>query len=85
MIKVYDIGNDVKLDNTGEYKMDISNAIQNEVTRIRNMISETKTLFPDANINFAIYEMTLASADKAVREQDAVALIKILPELKEMH
>jgi len=62
----------------------ISSAVQNEVERIRKMITETKALLPNGNVNFSFYELTLAEADRAVREQDAVALVRILPELKAM-
>lgn len=63
---------------------DISSAVQNEVCRIREMITDTKSLFPTRNINFSFYEMILREADRAVREQDIVALVKILPELQGM-
>ena len=38
---------------------DISSAVQNEVCRIREMITDTKSLFPTRNINFSFYEMIL--------------------------
>jgi hypothetical protein len=60
----------------------ISEEVQKEITRIREMITETKTLLPNGQGNFAIYEATVSAAEKAVREQDAVALVKILPELR---
>lgn len=63
---------------------DISSAVQNEVGRIREMIATTKALLPNGNVNFSFYELTLAEADRAIREQDAVALVRILPELKAM-
>ena len=63
---------------------DISSEVQKEVARIREMISETKALLPNGNVNFIIYEMTIAEAERAVREQDAVALVKMLPELQGM-
>lgn len=63
---------------------DISSAVQNEVKRIRDMIAETKALLPNGNVNFAFYELTLSEADKAVREQDVVALVRLLPVLQKM-
>ena len=63
---------------------DISTAVQREVTRIRNMITETKALLPNGNANFIIYEITLAEADRAIREQDVVALVRLLPVLQLM-
>lgn len=63
---------------------DISSAVQAEVSKIREMIATTKALLPNNRANFFLYEMTLREADRAVREQDTVALVKILPELQEM-
>ena len=57
-------------------------AVQKETIRIREMISETKALLPHIKGNFVLYEMLLQQADKAILEQDTVALIKLLPELK---
>ena len=64
--------------------MDISNAVQGEVVRLREMIAFTKAKFPTGKVNFIAYDMIIAEAERAVREQDAVALCRILPELKEM-
>lgn len=63
---------------------DIIQEVQKEVVRIRNMISTIKILLPNGHGNFVLYEMTLAQAEKAVREQDVVELVRILPELQEM-
>jgi len=63
---------------------DVSSAVQAEVTRVREMIAETKVLLPKGNVNFAFMEMTLDEADRAVREQDTTALVRLLPELKEI-
>jgi hypothetical protein len=63
---------------------DIIEEIQKEVIRINNMINTTKALFPNGNVNFTIYEMTIERAEKAIREQDVVSLVQLLPELKEM-
>ena len=63
---------------------DISQEVQKEVARIRDMISTTKALLPNGRGNFVIYEMMLSQAEKAVREQDATALIRLLPELRKM-
>lgn len=63
---------------------DISTEVQKEVARIRDMISTTKALLPNGQGNFAIYEFILNRAEKAVREQDAAELVRVLPELREM-
>jgi len=62
----------------------VAEEVQNEVRRIREMIAETKALLPNANANFAFYEIALSEADRAVREQDASALVKVLPVLRDM-
>lgn len=64
---------------------DISQEVQKEVTRIRDMISTTKALLPSNQGNFAIYEMMIAQAEKAVRDQDTAALVQLLPKLQEMN
>jgi len=64
--------------------MDLMEAVQQEVTRIRALITTSEALLPQGRGNFAIYEMILKEADRAVREQDAVVLAKMLPELKGM-
>lgn len=64
---------------------DIIQEVQEEVARIRDMISTSKALLPNANVNYAIYEMMIAEAERAVREQDTTALVKLLSELREMH
>lgn len=58
--------------------------VQKEVSRVRSMLAETKRLLPNGRGNFIIYETILNEAEKAVRDQDVVALVKILPELQEM-
>lgn len=63
---------------------DISSAVQGEVKRIREIISTTKALLPNGRVNFFFYDLTLAEAERAIREQDVVALCRILPELQEM-
>jgi len=63
---------------------DISQEVQKEVARIRDTISTTKALLPNGQGNFAIYEIMIAKAEKAVREQDAATLVRLLPELREM-
>ena len=63
---------------------DIITEVQAEVTRLRDMISTTKAYFPNRNMNFVIYEFAISEAESAIREQDAVALIRILPELQKM-
>ena len=63
---------------------DISSEVQKEVNRIREMIAKTKALLPNGNVNFYFYELIITEAEKAIREQDVVALIRLLPELKSM-
>jgi hypothetical protein len=63
---------------------DLITEVQKQVARLRNMITETKTLFPNSNINFIMYEIYINEAERAIREQDTVVLIRILQELKEM-
>jgi hypothetical protein len=58
--------------------------VQKEVARLRDMIATTKALMPGGNVNFIFYDLAIAEAERAVREQDTIALIKILPELREM-
>lgn len=62
---------------------DISSAVQTEVARIREMIATTKALIPNGRGNFIFYEMAINEAEKAIREQDTVTLIRILPELQQ--
>ena len=62
---------------------DIITEVQKEVSRIRDMISTTKALLPNGQANFVVYEMMLEQAEKAIREQDAVMLVRLLPELRE--
>ena len=64
---------------------DISHEAQKEVARIRDMISVINTWLPtNENVNFAIYETIIDLAEKAIREQDGVLLVKLLPTLKEI-
>ena len=71
---------------TGKEKRmsDISSEVQKEVVRLRELIATIKALMPDRRINFICYDLAIDAAEKAVREQDAVALCRILPELREM-
>jgi DNA-directed RNA polymerase specialized sigma54-like protein len=64
---------------------DISQEVQKEVARIRDTISTIKALLPNGRGSFTVYEIMIAQAEKAVREQDAAALVRLLPELREMH
>lgn len=57
---------------------DISTAVQ--AARLRNTMAETEALLPGGPVNWTFYE----SAIKAVREQDATTLVRILPMLKDM-
>lgn len=63
---------------------DLIQSVQDEVARLREMIAETKALFPDANVNFIVYEIAIREAEQAVKYQDTVALARMLPALKEM-
>ncbi len=63
---------------------DLSTAVQNEVARLREMIATAEALLPNGCANFVFYYLAIAEAERAVREQDAAALVKILPELREM-
>lgn len=63
---------------------DTSTAVQKEVARLRDMITTTKALIPGGNVNFIFYEIVIEEAERAIREQDAVDLVKILPQLREM-
>lgn len=63
---------------------DISSQVQKEVARLRETITVTKTLLPDARANFFFYDIAIDAAEKAIREQDAVALLRLLPALREM-
>jgi hypothetical protein len=58
--------------------------VQKEIARIREMIATTRALMPDRQVNFIFYDMVIEKAERAVREQDAVTLCRILPELREM-
>ena len=58
--------------------------IQDEVARLRETIAETKRLLPLSLISWVFYDAAISEAERAVREQDTVAMIKILPELKSM-
>lgn len=64
-------------------EQDIISTVQAEVARLRDMISTTKAL-TNGNVNFIMYEMVIEQAEKAVREGDAVALVRMLPELQKM-
>ena len=59
--------------------------VQDEVTRVEEIIATSKALMPNANVNFGMYDIVLNEAKRAIREQDVAALVKILPKLKEMH
>lgn len=63
---------------------DISSEAQKEVARLREMIATTKILLPHGNVNFFFYEVVIEEAERAIREQDAVALCRILPDIRGM-
>ena len=58
--------------------------IQDEVARLRETMAETKRLLPNGSISWVFYEAAISEAERALREQDTVAMIRILPELKSM-
>lgn len=63
---------------------DIGKELQKEVARINDMISTTKALLPNGNVNFAICEMVIERAEEAIREQDVIAMVRLLPQLKKI-
>lgn len=63
---------------------DLITAVQKEVARLREMMATVKALMPTGRINFYFYDMAIEDAERAIREQDTVAMARILPELKEM-
>jgi hypothetical protein len=64
--------------------MSLPESVQAEVARLRETMAETKRMLPNARVSWMFYEAAIAEAERAVREQDVVALIRILPELQEM-
>lgn len=58
--------------------------IQAEIARLKSTIQTTKELLPGVQVNWASYEKMIAEAGRAVREQDTAAMLRILPELREM-
>ena len=56
--------------------------IQNEITRLETMIAETNAMPLGNRVNWIAYEMVIREAKRAVREQDTVAMLRILPELQ---
>ena len=63
---------------------DLILAVQEEVARLRDMISTAKALLPTSNVNFIAYEIAIGLAEKAIREHDTVSLIRMLPDLQTM-
>lgn len=64
--------------------IDLSSEVQKEVARLRETIATTKALLPDGRVNWFFYETAIAEAERAVREQDTVALVRIRAVLREM-
>ena len=58
--------------------------IQNEVSRLRAIKAELQRVLPNRSISWIFYDAAISEAERAAREQDAVAMIKILPALKNM-
>ena len=63
---------------------DISSEVQKEVARLRDTIATTKALIPNSRANFIFYDTVIEEAEKAIREQDAAALVRILPVIQGM-
>lgn len=63
---------------------DLPSAIQAEVARLRKMIAQTKALIPGAAVSWVMYERVIDEAERAVREQDAAAMVRILPKIQAM-
>ena len=63
---------------------DLSSQVQIEVARLRDTISAINALLPNSKHSFIFYDLVIASAKKAIRDQDAVALCRLLPELRSM-
>jgi len=63
---------------------DISSEVQKQVARIREMIAATTAIMPGVRSSFMVYDVAIAMAEKAVREQDEATLCGILPILREM-
>ena len=63
---------------------DLPSEIQKEVARLRDTIATTKALLPNGQGYFGFYELYIDAAEKAVREHDTVAMVRLLPELQEM-
>ena len=66
-------------------KTSLPEAVQKEVARIRERIAITKQYLPNGNVAWGMYEAILNEADRAVREQDAVEMVRLLPELESMN
>lgn len=64
--------------------MTVPEKIQAEVARLRATIAETTALLPNARVSWVFYEAAIAEAERAVRQQDTAAMVRILPELEEM-
>ena len=58
--------------------------IQDHVAELRDTISYAKAACKNVAVNFVMYETLIAEAEKAVREQDTAAMLRLLPELQEM-
>jgi hypothetical protein len=62
----------------------IIEAVQEQITRIREQLAEIERLLPNHQGNFVIYEIYLSAAEAAIERQDVVALVRILPDLQQM-
>jgi len=62
---------------------DIINEVQKEVARIKEMIAVSQILLQGQG-KFAVHEILIAEAERAIREQDKTVLVSILPTLREI-
>lgn len=58
--------------------------VQAEVDRIKGRIRRAVETFPEARVEFLFLRSYIREAETAIREQDAVKLVRILPVIREM-
>lgn len=64
--------------------MNLPEEIQSHVARLRDTIATTKALLPNNQASFVFYELAIREAERAIREQDTTAMVRLLPQLREM-
>ena len=77
-------GSEVRQPTEDTMSKDLPSEIQKEVARLRETVAITKALLPNYKANFVFYDLAIAEAERAVREQDTVTMVTILPRLREM-